>query len=90
MIICLEMCLQNGSVHCTCNKVSLQSPVKGGGTFTLLVSAGGTSTETLVLLQVQVAGPSVGDAATALMRMMVVAALFLGTSSLDRQSAALL
>ena len=36
-------------------------------------------------------GPSVGDAVTALMRMLVAAALFLGMStSFDRQSAALL
>ena len=63
----------------------------GGGEFTLVVSDGGTPTKALGLLQVQEVGPSTGDDVGALMRMLVAAALFLGTStSLDRQSIALL
>ena len=66
-------------------------PCGGGRAFTLVVSNHGASAETLVLLQVPVAGLSAGDAMTALMRMLVAAALFLGTStSLDRKSTALL
>ena len=85
------MCLQNGSVHCICNKVALQSSVRGDGVFTLVVSDVDASTETLDLLQMQVLDLSVGDAMTALMRMLVAAALFLGTfTSLDRQSTDLL
>ena len=61
------------------------------GEFTLMVSCSVASTDVLVLLQVWVAGPSTGEAVTELTRMLVAAALFLGTStSPDRQSAALL
>ena len=56
-----------------------------------MVSDGCASTEILVLLWVQVAGLSVSDLVTAVMRMLAAAALFLGMStSHDRQSAALL
>ena len=76
-----------------CNKVSLHSPVRGGGTFALIVSGSIASIDALVLLQVEleVEGPSAGDALTELMRMVVDASLFPGIStSLHRQSAALL
>ena len=48
----LEMHLQNGSVHCICNKVSLQSPVRDDGIFTFMVSGGIASYDAFVLLQV--------------------------------------
>ena len=87
----LEMCLQNGSVLCICNKVTLQSPVRGSEVFTLVESGGVASIDALVLLQVQEAGLSTGDAVTELMKMLVTAALFLRTSTNhDRQSVALL
>ena len=72
--------------------------MRGGGAFTLVVShcdsngvSGGiASADAMVLLQVQAAGPSADDAATELMRMLVVAASFLGTSiNCGRQSAVL-
>ena len=72
----LEMHLQKGPVHCICNMVSLQSPMRGGGVFSMVVSDGGVSAKTLGLLQVQVGGPSAGEAVTALMRMLAAAALF--------------
>ena len=81
LINCLEMCMQNGSVHCICNKVSLQSIVRSGGVVTLAVSDGSAPAETLDLLWVQVVGPSAGGAVTVLLRMLVVAASFLGTSA---------
>ena len=59
--------------------------MRGGGAFTLVVSDGGAATITLVLLSVQV--EDLYDV-TALTRILVAAALFLGTcTSLDRQSA---
>ena len=62
-----------------------------GGACMMVVSGGIASTDVLVLFQVQVAGLSPCGAAPELMRMLVAAALFPGTSiSLDRQSAALL
>ena len=65
--------------------------MRGGGIFNLVVSGGSASTETLVLLQVQVMGLSVGDSVTALTGMLAAVTLFLVTStSLDRQSATLL
>ena len=33
-----EMCFQNKSVLCICSKVSLQTLIRGGGAFTLVVS----------------------------------------------------
>ena len=86
-----EMHLQKGSVHCICSRISLLSLVSGGGTFTLVLPGSGITNGAMVLLQVHVAGPSVGEAVTALMRMLEAAALFSITStSLDRQSVALL
>ena len=65
--------------------------MRGGGTFTLVVSDGGASTETLILVWVEVVGPSVGDAVTALTRMQMAATLFLWMSThLDMQPTALL
>ena len=65
--------------------------MRSSGTFTLVVCGGVPSTHALVLLWVQVAGLSAGDAVTELMRMLADAALFLRntSTSLDRQSAAL-
>ena len=63
----------------------------GGGAFTLEASIGGASIKTLVLLWVQVTGPSAGDVVIAFTRMLVTCALFSGTfTSLDRKSKALL
>ena len=59
------------------------------GAFTSVVSDGGASTETGLALG-RVVGLSVGDTVTVFTRMLVAAALFLGTStSLYRQSTAL-
>ena len=91
LINCLEMHLQKQSVHCICSRVSLWSLVRGVGAFTLGNSAGGTSIESLVLLQMQVTGPSSGDAVIVITKMLITSALHSRTStSFDRQSTALL
>ena len=65
--------------------------MRAGGAFNLVLSGGVACTDALVLLWVWVAGPSVGDAVTKLMRMLAATALLpWTTTNLDRQSAALL
>ena len=90
LISYLEMCLQDWSVLWICSKVSLWSPVRGGGVCTLVVSGVIAFTDALVLLWVWVLGPSAGDAVIELMRMLVASASFPGTSTNhDRWSTAL-
>ena len=48
----LEMHLQNGLVLCICNKVCLQSPVRDGGVFALVLSDGVASIDAVVLLRI--------------------------------------
>ena len=65
--------------------------MSGVEAFTLVLSGGGVSTGNMVLLLVQVAGQSSGNAVTSLIGMLEAAALFSRTStSFNRQSAALL
>ena len=78
----LEICLENGYVFYIYSKVSLQTSVRGGGAFTLVVSccdgdgisAGGiVSDNAFVLLWMWVPGPSGVDVTTMLMRMLAAA-----------------
>ena len=97
MVTCFAIELPFWYALCICSKVSLWSPVICGGAFTLVVSycdgdgvSGGVAfVDAFALLWVWVVGPSVGDAAAELMRMLVAAGLLGTSTSLDRQCAAL-
>ena len=87
-----EVHLQNGSVLCISQRVSLQSSVRSGDAFTLsvfdivLTSVGGVvSLGVHVLLWVWMAGPSGVDVTNMLMEAVEVTGVFLTSTNHERQ-----